>query len=164
MNDLFPETLPAENHYDVAASNLIQNLQEAIAALPFMPTDDLPVVQIGFENEHQFTPGVYARTMRIPAGTVNTSKIHKVQHTYVLRAGRISVVDSFGKSHIVVAGAMGITYPGTKRAVLGLEDAVLTTFHPNPDNCTDIDELERRYIAQTFDEYDDWERHRVLPE
>jgi hypothetical protein len=40
-----------------------------------------------------------------------------------------------------------VTEPGTKRIVYAHEDTVIHTFHGNPDNETDLDLLEQRYIV-----------------
>jgi hypothetical protein len=36
---------------------------------------------------------------------------------------------------------VGITSPGTRRALIALEDTVWMTIHANPENCTDPDEI-----------------------
>jgi hypothetical protein len=100
---------------------------------------------ISFENGHEFVSGVYCRTMYIPANTVNTSKTHLVENFVVLVQGHLTVVSTDGYKHDIRAPYLGITKPGTKRAVWAHEDSVLVTFHPNPDDCRDIEELERRF-------------------
>ena len=106
--------------------------------------------RIEFEHTHAFVPGVYARTMYLPADTVLTSKIHLVENFFFLSVGHLTVFDSFGGRHDVHAPYLGITKPGTKRALYSHVDSVVTTFHPNTDDCQDIAELERRFVADSY--------------
>jgi hypothetical protein len=41
-----------------------------------------------------------------------------------------------------------VTLPGTQRAIYALEETVFVTVHPNPDDCQDLAELERRFIVR----------------
>lgn len=129
----------------------IDALEQALLTLEHGVEQD-GLVRIDFENTHAFVPGVYARTMYLPANTINTSKIHKVENFFFLSVGHLIVRDSFGHLHEVRAPYLGITKPGTKRAVIALADSVLTTFHPNHDDCRDIAELERRFATDSYDE------------
>lgn len=96
---------------------------------------------------HTFTNGMYVRTIYMPAESLIASKIHKTQHPFVVREGKVSVrrkgLDGW---ETFEAGHMGITEPGTHRLLFTHEDTIWTTFHPNPENITDLAELERRII------------------
>lgn len=91
---------------------------------------------------HVFTKGLYTREMFMPAGTLATSKIHKTEHPFVVSKGKILVCIDKGGWVEMEAPYIGITMPGTRRILYALEDTVWTTFHPNPDNIVDIEELE----------------------
>lgn len=105
-----------------------------------------------FENRHDFYPGLYARTLFLRAGTVCTGKIHKTRHCFVIAQGAATVVDSLGNRRLLVAPYMGTTEPGIKRAVYVHEDTIWTTFHPT--ELTDLAEIERALIAESFDAFD----------
>lgn len=92
---------------------------------------------------HIFTPGLYAREMSAPAGSVITSKIHKTRHQFILSRGRLRVWIA-GKTVEISAPFHGITEPGTRRAAIVLEDCVWTTFHPT--DLTDVEAIEALII------------------
>lgn len=129
------------------ARETIMEMERALQAVP-------AEFQQEFVNSHHFTPHIYIRTMVIPKGALFSSAIHKYEHPIALMTGRVTIFDAHGDKHERVAPWMGFTQPGTKRVVFGHEDSILVIYLPNLDNCRDIDELERRYTAATFEEYD----------
>ena len=48
--------------------------------------------------------------------------------------------------------AIMTTPPHTKRALYFLEDTTIFCVYPNPDDCRDIAELEKRLVVDTFEE------------
>lgn len=100
--------------------------------------------------------------MYIDAGTINTSKIHKVENSFLLAQGSLSVYDNNGERHDIKAPHLGFTKPGTKRAVVAHENSILITHHANPDDCRDIATLEARYACDTFEEFDAFMRGAKL--
>lgn len=104
---------------------------------------DLPV-------KHWFAPGVYARELFIPKGTVLTGKIHKHPQLNIMSGGEMSVLTDEGI--VRVKAPFTILSPaGTKRVAYAHEDTVWTTIHGT--NETDLDELEAQLIAQDEPEY-----------
>lgn len=101
-------------------------------------------------TRHWFAPGIYAREMTIPAGTCLTGKIHRGAHLNIISAGRIAVLTEHGIKEIVAPCTL-VSDAGIKRVGYALEDTVWTCIHANPDNCTDMELLEARYIAPSFD-------------
>jgi hypothetical protein len=104
-----------------------------------------------FPLKHTFTDGMYIREIFMPKGYVLTSKIHKLSHPYFILKGEVSVLTDEGTIRIK-APYSGITKPGTKRVIYIHEDCVWITCHPNPDNGEDLEKIEERIIAKTFDE------------
>ena len=98
-----------------------------------MPQVDCPV-------RHYFAPGLYAREMSIPAGTVVTGAVHKRENLIVVSMGRLKIVTADGTKE-VKAGDTITCAAGMKNAVYALEDSRWTNFLPNPDNETDTDKL-----------------------
>lgn len=93
---------------------------------------------------HIFTPGLYAREIFMPAGTVVTSKIHKTEHPYVISQGVISVwSEDEGIEHLY-APHTGVTKPGTRRVLYAHTDTIWTTFHVSDE--TDLAKLEEQLI------------------
>jgi len=137
------------------ARERIMALEDAIHGLPPEGSGG-PVEQASFINAHNFCPGVYARTIFMHAGAVVTSRIHKTQHFFLVSKGRCTVVDSHGSELHIEAPYMGVTMPGTKRALRIHEDTIWTTFHAT--DLTDVAEIERTILAETFAEIDE-EQH-----
>lgn len=97
---------------------------------------------------HRFTTNIYARQITMVAGSVWTSKQHRIQHSFVLLSGRVSVYAPGKPTIELSAPYIGITEPGTRRALFIHEDAVWVTFHPNPDNLVTLDDLEEFLIEE----------------
>lgn len=96
--------------------------------------------KIDLPLSHVFTPGLYVRTIFMPAGSLVMSMTHKTRHPFVITTGEVEVVTPDGVvTHI--APYMGITQPGTKRFLRVKQDTTWTTFHANPENLTDPDEI-----------------------
>lgn len=100
---------------------------------------------------HSFGDGCYIRQIFMPAGTLLTSKIHKVTHPYFIMTGKASVATEDG-IEVLTAPFQGITQAGTKRALYIHEDMVWTTVHVT--NETDLNKIEEEIIAKDFDEFD----------
>ena len=118
---------------DIAQTGMRAKVDALEAALQGVPQVDCPV-------RHHFAPGVYAREMSIPAGTVVTGAVHKTENLIIVSMGRLQIVTDDGTRE-VAAGDMIICRPGMKNAVVALEDSRLTNILPNPENLTDIERL-----------------------
>jgi len=117
---------------------LVENPQhEALFALEAhmraAPPVDVPL-------EHAFCQGVYARTVRIPAGTLVMGAIHRDECFFIVREGTIRVSTGSGDT-CMTAGDMVISPAGSKRAGLAITDAVVTTFHANPQDEHDDEKI-----------------------
>jgi hypothetical protein len=111
-------------------TRLVQNLAE-------FPQVEMPVT-------HRFTPGLYAREIFMPKGTLVVSKIHKTEHPYVVSKGEAAVWCEADGMKRIKAPFTGITKPGTQRILLILEDCIWTTFHPTTE--TDLEKIEAAII------------------
>lgn len=121
----------------------ITALKEFMVALP----DE---VKLPFENRHDFCPGIYARTIFMAADTVVISKIHKTQHFFVVAKGSCTVVDSHGNRQLIAAPYLGVTMPGTERALHIHEDCIWTTFHVT--DLTDPEEIGKQILADSLND------------
>ena len=108
--------------------------------------------RVSYQNIHNFCPGMYARSIYMKAGTYLTSKIHKTQHFFAVLQGSCTVVNSHGDRELIQAPYLGVTMPGTKRALLIHEDVIWTTFHATA--LTDVAEIEKAILAESFEAYD----------
>ncbi len=92
---------------------------------------------------HHFAPGVYARELRIPAGTLLTGKMHKTTHLNVVSAGDITVWTEDGMKRIQAPFTF-VSHPGTKRVGYAHSDTVWTTIHVTDE--TDLERIEAEVI------------------
>lgn len=106
------------------------------------------------EIHNHFAPGLYAREMRVKAGAVITSKVHKYPGLSILSKGRMALYMEDGTTKVVEAGFHIVAPAGTRRAALVLEDAVWTCMHPTEE--TDVELIERHFIAQNMGEFIEW--------
>lgn len=122
---------------------------QRIDALEAAIVRELPPVDCPVTNH--FAPGLYAREMLIPAGTVLTGKVHKYANLSIMSKGALRLFMEDGTTKEVRAPLTYIAPPGTRRAALALEDTVWTVIHATEE--TDVDAIEREVIAQTPAEY-----------
>lgn len=127
----------------VSAREKITALKQFMVGLP-------EEVKLSFDNRHDFCPGLYARTIFMAANTIVISKIHKTQHFFVVAKGSCTVVDSHGNRKLIAAPYLGVTMPGTERALHIHEDCIWTTFHVT--DLTDPEEIGKQILADSLDE------------
>jgi len=94
------------------------------------------VPQVSCPIRHYFAPGMYAREITIPKGTVLTGAIHKTENLAILSAGRLQLVTDQGTVEIAAPHIL-VVKPGQKNAALALEDSVWTNFFPTDETDTD---------------------------
>lgn len=109
------------------------------AEIERLPQVDCPVL-------HFFAPGLYARKMLIPKGTVLTGAVHKTEHLCVV-SGDIEVTTDTGTRRITDAHAIFSSKPGAKRAGYAHEDTIWTTVHATDE--TDLDKLVEELTEST---------------
>jgi hypothetical protein len=85
---------------------------------------------VNCELKHVFTPGLYSRTIFMPAGSLITSLIHRTEHQFFVLKGKVSVLNTIDGEQLLEAGFRGITKPGTRRVLFIHEDCIWTTVHP----------------------------------
>lgn len=111
-----------------------QKVEQLEAAMLGLPQVDCPVA-------HFNAPGMLARRMEIPAGTVVTGAVHKVEHLVIIAKGRLRIVTEDG-TRDVVAGEVITCKPGMKNAVTALEDSawvnVFATDETDPDKLVEL--------------------------
>jgi len=88
----------------------------------------LPVV--GLPLVHRFVPGLYAREILMPAGTLCTSQTHNTEHLYMVLSGLVRVFVPGEGVVELAAGHVGVTVPGTRRLLYIVEECRWVTCHP----------------------------------
>jgi len=102
------------NVSDLAKLEPIWRLQEALLKFP----------QVEFPTQHHWADGMYLRWVYRPKGALIIGKVHKKEHFYLVIMGCVQI-----EKTIYNAPSLIISQPGTKRAVLALEDSVCITIH-----------------------------------
>ena len=105
--------------------------------------------------KHYFTKGIYARELTIPAGTVMTSKLHKLPRLCIISQGDITFTSEFGTKRIR-APYTAVFPPGSKVALFTHTETVWTAIHGTDE--TDLEMLEDNLIAKDHDEYFDFQK------
>ena len=96
---------------------------EAIMFAHYPPIRDI------IKPYHFIQDSLYIRGIEFPAGTILTSRVHKVQHIGMLIKGSALVFTNYEELHKIEAPTLYHCYPGTKRFIVTLEDAVWCTVH-----------------------------------
>lgn len=109
---------------------------------------------------HHFADGIYARELRLPAGTALTGKVHRTRHINIVSRGRILISAVGEESREVVAPACFVAEPGCRRAGFALEDTVWTTIHATHE--TDLEKLELQLIEPHDNPSLDYKTRRIL--
>lgn len=111
-------------------------------------------------TEHLFPPGQYVRTVLMNAGRFITTRIHLVEHPFIVSAGSALVWTAEHGVIEISAPYIGLTPPGVRRLLYILDDCVWTTIHPNPDNETDPKKIVARV---TYNNRELREKARISP-
>ena len=115
----------------------IQNLQEELLKMP----------QASIVTEHIFYPGFYERKITIPPWTVLTGAEHKTNYKIRLEKGIIAV-NIEDKVQVMTAPIEFEAKAGAQRVGRVFEEEVVwIDVYENPDNCQNIDILEKRFYV-----------------
>lgn len=109
---------------------------------------DADYLEINCPVEHRFCDGIYLRTITMPAGSIIVGAEHKTTHFNCCLEGRAEVMID-GIIEDIVAPQVFISKAGIRKVLFIFQTCVWSTIHANPDNCRDIEELERRFIVKT---------------
>lgn len=112
----------------------IARLQAAMLEMP----------QAELETEHHFAGGMYARVVKRPKGILIVGKVHRKEHLYIVTKGKVEVASDTG-TQTYEAGDVIVSKPGTKRAVLALEDSICMTVH-YVGRQRNLDKIERKLV------------------
>ncbi len=104
--------------------------------------------------DHTFSPGVYMRTMEMPAGSIIIGHMHKTDHINILLKGKISVVID-GELRNLSAPYIVVSSAGTRKVAYVHEDVVWANVHATSE--TDIVKLEEQLIQKS----ETFKRHEI---
>lgn len=105
--------------------------------------------------KNHFCNGVYIREIQMPKDTFIISKIHKTEYFNEVISGACKVVTAeTGEVKTYVAGDIFISKAGEQKVGYCLTDVVWRTVHVNESNSKDLEEIEERLIASSYDALD----------
>lgn len=120
----------------------VNELESVIATLP----------QMFGELTERGTPGLYSRELFMPKGMLCTSRVHKVEHQFIVSEGCATVYNTLtDETDLVTAPHHGITLPGTRRVLYIHEDCRWTTFHKTNRIKEGFNDLEKPEQQLIFD-------------
>jgi quercetin dioxygenase-like cupin family protein len=103
-------------------------------------------IDLSENTQHHFADGMYVRSLYQPAGCLVVGKVHKREHFFIVAKGRIQVSHGDDKAVIFEAGDVFVAQPGSKRAILALEDSIYMNLHRNRTEGEDLDEIEEDLV------------------
>lgn len=116
----------------------------------------LPDVNKVCPVEHRFSEDVYTREIFMPKGLLIVGKTHKTRHLNIVLTGECDVMINGEIKHIKAPFTFE-SLAGSQKTLYIYEDCRWMTIHVNPDNETDVDILEERYI-----DGDDEQPHLII--
>ncbi len=114
----------------------IEQIEEKLLSLP----------QVECPLRHEFSPGVYMRTILMPRGVFVIGHEHKTEHFNIVLRGRAAVMMD-GQLHHIQAPSMFISKPGVRKVLYIYEDMEWATCHPT--HLTDLGQLEETLITKS---------------
>lgn len=116
--------------------------QATVLDLQDYVANNLPTVEL--DTDHHFAPGVYARVMKAPAGTVVVGKAHRDDHICILLKGSLTVTMENGSTKYMSAPAIWTAKGGQKKVGFVHEDLEFVNVHPT--DTEDLDVIESKVI------------------
>lgn len=131
-----------------------------IAMVDAIGTGEL--TQVDPTLEHYHTAKQYGRRIFVKKDTAIMTKVHKSEHITVALKGHCTVVDEDGVKTEVIAPAVFVTKPGTRRAVYAHDDVEWLTVHAVEEQ--DLGKIEEQLVCDSQEEFDREDYKRVLDE
>jgi hypothetical protein len=103
---------------------------------------EMPVV-------HEFAPGIYIRTIFMPAGTFVMGKSHKTEHFNIIETGKCKLMMD-GEMSIIEAPDRFVSKPGVKKILYIIDDMTWSTVHVTGE--TDLKKLEAEHVMTEDEE------------
>jgi len=131
----------------------VENLERTMLSM------DSPLIAKGnsdmFPLKHSFSEGVYIREMFMQKGGLVIGKMYKISHTWFLLSGELEIATDEGAQHYIAPCYVNAP-EGTKRVLHALQDSVFVNVYPNPDNITNIEELEDMLTCASYEKYKEY--------
>jgi len=117
-----------------------ERIDEVVDKMLQMPQAECPIkLYLG--------AGIYIREVTIDAGVFSVGHYQNFEHMNQLVSGRVIMLENDGTTKEYVA-PMTFTYREGNKAGYIVEKMVWQNIYPNPDNETDLDVLENKFVTQ----------------
>ena len=120
------------------AISAIAGLQEILEAEP-------TCTDLKEYTDHFFAPGIYFRTIFIPAGMFLVGRRQRHEVLNILLKGTVAMTNEHNEKILAKAPLIFKAKPGQK-AGYSVTDVWYATVHANPDDTTDIEQLEEKIL------------------
>ncbi|WOZ57831.1 hypothetical protein ZP9_00015 [Shewanella phage ZP9] len=102
--------------------------------------------------KNHFCNGVYIREIQMPKDTFIISKIHKTEYFNEVVSGICKVVTAeTGEVKTYSAGDIFVSKAGEQKVGYCVTDVIWRTVHVNESNSQDLEEIESRLIASSYE-------------
>jgi hypothetical protein len=125
-----------------------ENIEEIEQKMLTLPQAECPV-------SHKFGEGIYIRELSMKAGTLAIGHEQRFKHFNVFLKGKVLMRNEDGSTTILEA-PMTFFADGGRKVGYVLEDMVWQNIYPNPENETDIESLETKWLIKS----DSWKQHK----
>lgn len=85
--------------------------------------------RVDMRNEYFFAPGVAIKSLRMPAGTIATGKMHRTEHLSILAEGTLQITGADGAFVELRAPCVVHSHAGAKRVAYAVTDCTFMTIH-----------------------------------
>ena len=131
----------------------VEGLREKVAVMEKLLTT---MPQTAMLSRAHFAPGLFAKELHIPAGTVIVGKVHLAGHLNFLMEGEITVFNGKGMLRLK-APCILESSPGVKRVGFTHSNTVWVTVHAiERQGGQTPEELEDELTVRTMDDYDEF--------
>lgn len=137
---------------DLCMAHKVERLEDALMALP----------QPELKISHAWAPGLWARSIELPAGTVIVGAVHRTDNLVQLSMGSLQCIAEDGTVVTRHAGDVWLCRKGMKNTVVALEDCKWTNFMHNPSDETNVDKLVEMFSHAKADELIGGAKNRQL--
>ena len=107
--------------------------------------------RIGFEGEHLFVDAakIYARSMFLPKGTINTGKLHAHDDLLIIARGKVTFFTEHGRRTFDATErpVMTTVKAMTKPVVYAHEDSWFFSAHSNPNGNSTVEQMESELVV-----------------
>lgn len=125
------------------SGNVIRISRNQVDALESVMREMPNQLDVDAITSHYFAPGIYLRSLFMPAGSVAVGKVHRHETMNILISGTMQVTTDDGVATLQ-GPAIFNTRPGTKKVAHAITDCLFCNIHPT--KLTKVADIEAKFI------------------